>query len=70
VTERRRRGRSRRRRRDVPAVARLGDEEGRPGIEDGSSELTREGEEGREGQGQTTDDKELARPGMARLQDP
>jgi hypothetical protein len=51
-------------------VARLGDEEGRPGIEEGSSELTREGEEGREGQGQTTNDEELAQPGMAWRRDP
>jgi hypothetical protein len=51
-------------------VARLSDEEGCPGIEEGSSELTREGEEGREGQGQTTDDEELARPGIARRRDP
>jgi hypothetical protein len=51
-------------------VARLGDEDGRPGIEEGSSELTREGEEGREGQGQTTDDEELAWPGIARRRDP
>jgi hypothetical protein len=32
--------------------------------------IAREGEEGREGQGQTTDDEELARPAMARRRDP
>jgi hypothetical protein len=51
-------------------VARLGDEEGRPGTEEGSSELAREGEEGREGQGQITDNEKLARPGMAQRWNP
>jgi hypothetical protein len=32
--------------------------------------IAREGEEGREGQGQTTDDEELARPAMVWRRDP
>jgi hypothetical protein len=56
--------------RDVSIVARLDDEEGRPGTEEGSSEFAREGEEVREGQGKSTNNEELARPGMARRRDP
>jgi hypothetical protein len=70
VMERRRRGRLRWRRRDVPTVAGLGDEEGHPGTEEGSSELAREGEEGREGQGKITDNEKLARSGMVRRRNP